>query len=198
VGLVSERDGFGILAIVMIGRTLCGEWYFEKQLLPPCHHPPLHHTGYTGMYSLPPQNTRPSYRMGSTVITATRLACCPANPSPATTKQSKVKKKIVIKSKHTLSIPSISLPLFVPLGPGGGTAELRSSLPRADEPVMSPPRRLFAAAPEGAGGCFPVAARRWESMSFFRLAASSLFSSVNLRRRSCGTQSSHLFFRGRG
>ena len=89
---------------------------------------------------------------------------------------------------QTLSIPSSSRPLFVPRGPGG-TAELRSSLPLAEDPVRSEPYgRFFCEVDAG----FPVAARRCASMSFFKLFASSLFSSVSLRRRSCGTQSSQL------
>jgi len=44
------------------------------------------------------------------------------------------------KRTRTLSIPSISRPLFVPFGGGGGGAtELRSSLPLADEPAKSEP-----------------------------------------------------------
>lgn len=90
--------------------------------------------------------------------------------------------------KLTLSIPSISRPLFVPRG-ACGTAELLSSLPRVEE-LRSAPYAFFFTE-EGAG--LPVAARLWASISFLRLDASSLFSSVSLRRRSCGTQSSQLW-----
>lgn len=86
---------------------------------------------------------------------------------------------------HTLSMPSISRPRLVPRGPCG-TAELLSSLARAEEPGSSePPRRLFI----GGGGGLP---RRCASMSFLRFIASSLDSSVYRRSRSCDTQSSHL------
>jgi hypothetical protein len=100
---------------------------------------------------------------------------------------SKHKKK---REKHTLSIPSISRALFVPLGGGGGATELLSSLPLAEEPGASDPRPRFLVVEANEG--LPEAARRCASMSFLRFAASSLFSSVSLRMRSCETQSSHL------
>jgi hypothetical protein len=99
-------------------------------------------------------------------------------------------KEITTNRKHTLSIPSISRALFVPLGGGGGATELRSSLPLAEEPGASDPRPRFLVAEAMEG--LPEVARRCASMSFLRLAASSLFSSVSLRMRSCETQSSHL------
>lgn len=46
-------------------------------------------------------------------------------------------------SKHTLSMPSISRPLLTPRGGGGGTAELRSSLPRAGEVIKLDPNGRF-------------------------------------------------------
>ena len=92
--------------------------------------------------------------------------------------------------KHTLSIPSISRALFVPRGGGGGATELLSSLPLAEDPGASDPRPRFLDVEANEG--LPEAARRCASMSFLRLAASSLFSSVSLRMRSCETQSSHL------
>jgi len=95
-----------------------------------------------------------------------------------------------LKKEHTLSIPSISRALFVPLGGGGGATELRSSLPLAEEPGASDPRARFLVAEAIEG--LPEVARRCASMSFLRLAASSLFSSVSLRMRSCETQSSQL------
>ena len=91
-------------------------------------------------------------------------------------------------SELTLSIPSISLARFVPRG-GCGASELLSSLPLAEDPVNSEPYGRFLCEVVDA---LPGAARRCASMSFLRLAASSLFSSVNLRSRSCGTQSSQL------
>jgi hypothetical protein len=94
------------------------------------------------------------------------------------------------REKHTLSIPSISRALFVPLGGGGGATELLSSLPLAEEPGASDPRPRFLVVEANEG--LPEAARRCASMSFLRFAASSLFSSVSLRMRSCETQSSHL------
>ena len=105
----------------------------------------------------------------------------------------KAKRKLVANKRNkdvgklTLSIPSISRPLFVPLG-ACGTAELLSSLPRVEE-LRSAPYAFFFT---DAGAALPVAARRCASISFFRLDASSLFSSVSLRIRSCGTQSSQL------
>lgn len=99
------------------------------------------------------------------------------------------KRKKKEKRKPALSIPSISLALFVPLGGGGGATELLSSLPLAEEPGASEPKpRFLVEVREG----LPDAARRCASMSFLRLAASSLFSSVSLRMRSCETQSSQL------
>jgi len=100
---------------------------------------------------------------------------------------SKQKKRV---ERHTLSMPSISRALFVPLGGGGGATELLSSLPLAEEPGASDPRPRFLVAEAIEG--LPEAARRCASMSFLRLAANSLFSSVSLRMRSCETQSSHL------
>ena len=57
--------------------------------------------------------------------------------------------------KLTLSIPSMSRPLFVPRG-ACGTAELLSSLPRAEELGSAPNAFFFTEA--GAG--LPVVARR--------------------------------------
>lgn len=94
------------------------------------------------------------------------------------------------RENHTLSMPSISRALFVPLGGGGGATELRSSLPLAEEPGASDPRPRFLVAEAIEG--LPEVARRCASMSFLRFAASSLFSSVSLRMRSCETQSSQL------
>lgn len=54
-------------------------------------------------------------------------------------------------------MPSISRALFTPLG-GGGTAELRSSLPLAEEPVKSDPYGRFLVESEVDGG-LPEAAR---------------------------------------
>lgn len=88
-------------------------------------------------------------------------------------------------------MPSNSRPLFVPLLCCCGTAELLSSLPLAEEPVRSLPKPRFLVDLGGASG-LPAAARRCESISFFRLFASSLFSSVSFRSRFSGTQSSHL------
>ena len=60
--------------------------------------------------------------------------------------------------RHTLSIPSISRALFVPLGGGGGATELRSSLPLAEEPGASDPRPRFLVAEAIEG--LPEVARR--------------------------------------
>ena len=68
-----------------------------------------------------------------------------------------------------------------------GTEECRSSLPRVE--LRSEPAAFFL---DDVGGPLGAARCRWESMSFLRFCASSLFSSVNLRNRSWFTQSSHL------
>lgn len=83
------------------------------------------------------------------------------------------------KEKQTFSI-SLSLPLLVPRP---GTDNCRSSLPRAE--LRSEPPRLFEVG-------FAFLWRKADSASRRRVVASSLFSSVNFRRRSVETQSSHL------
>jgi hypothetical protein len=113
------------------------------------------------------------------------LGCADCKKRPRGISKHKKREK-----KHTLSIPSISRALFVPLGGGGGATELLSSLPLAEEPGASDPRPRFLVVEANEG--LPEAARRCASMSFLRFAASSLFSSVSLRMRSCETQSSHL------
>ena len=86
----------------------------------------------------------------------------------------------------TFSI-SLSRPRFRPR-PGG--RDCRSSLPRAE--LRSEPAVFFFA------DLLDLAAVRGfiSSISRLRLVASCLFSSVSLRKRSCGTQSSHLVVDG--
>lgn len=90
---------------------------------------------------------------------------------------------------RTLSMPSYSLPLFVPLGGGGGAAEPLSSLPLVEDAGL---RSLPSARLRVDMGAAGFAALRCAAMSSLRFLASSRFSSVYLRRRSCGTQSSQL------
>lgn len=89
------------------------------------------------------------------------------------------------EASPTFSI-SKSLPRFCPR-PVAGTDEFLSSLPRVE--LRSEPAAFFFDETVVALGA--ARWRRW-SISFLRFLASSLFSSLSFRRRSCGTQSSHL------
>lgn len=82
---------------------------------------------------------------------------------------------------------SKSLPRFCPR-PAAGTDEFLSSLPPRVE-LRSEPAAFFF---DDVAIALVDARCRRLSISFFKFFASSLFSSFSLRRRSCGTQSSHL------
>lgn len=92
--------------------------------------------------------------------------------------------------KGDVTLPTLSksksLPRFP--RPAAGTDECLSSLPPRVE-LRSEPAAFFF---DDVAIALVDARCRRLSISFFRFFASSRFSSLSLRRRSCGTQSSHL------